>query len=151
MVFKESWNKYSLWGRRNISSCLWVFGGFLVENYFWAKSMHRTIDLQYLTTMRCLCHYPTFYMLLLSGQMWTKLHRSGGNVEERRFYAWWNIPPAKRRKLQVRSEVINNRWIVVLLLWENASSKRKQKLTFETQYIEWKRKLGIESIPGKLN
>lgn len=48
---------------------------------------------------------------------------------------WWNIPPEKRKKLQVRTEATKDRGIVVLLLWENTSSrtppqKKKNPLKF---------------------
>lgn len=78
-------------------------------------------------------------------QIWWECKRNKSTL-------WWNTPPAKRRKLQVRIEVIRDGGIAVLLLWENTSSKsQKKKKSFETQYIEWKRKAGMEGIPGMLN
>lgn len=59
---------------------------------------------------------------------------------------WWNIPSAKRRKLQVRIEVIKDRENAVLLLWENTSSERKKKYPLKLNILNERENQGWKAF-----
>lgn len=124
MVFIESWNKYSLWGKSKLS--LWFFGCFSSRKLFLDKirTSHYMFAVpnnhEMFVSLAKLLHAPSIRSNVNKiTQIWWECRRDNS-------LCWWNIP-LQKRKLQVRIEVIKERGILVLLLWENTSSKTKKK------------------------
>lgn len=102
------------------------FGSFFSRKLFLDKicvSHYRLavlINHEIFVSLAKLLHAPISSNVNKITQIWWECRRNKNAC-------WWNTPPAKRRKFQVRIEVIKDRGTALLLLWENTSSKSKKK------------------------